>query len=135
MNGESDGARPIPPGRRKGRKSGAAVPEADLGAASAARAASTARAARAASTARAARAASAARAARAPRVPAVPPGVRPLPRVTHRTLVMRGLDPAQAANLTAYLNGLPVSGHRWTLPEVNRLLFLRAVAQREDFGH
>jgi hypothetical protein len=49
------------------------------------------------------------------------------PRIgeTYRGLVVRGFRSAEAANLVAYLNGLPVHDVSWTLDEVNGLLFLR----------
>ena len=59
----------------------------------------------------------------------------PLPRTTHRQLVTRGLDPAEAANLVAFLNGLPVGAHTWSLREINRLLFLRDMAHRAGWEH
>jgi hypothetical protein len=40
-------------------------------------------------------------------------------------LLLKGLAPEEAANLTAYLCGIQVGEQRWTLKEVNRLLFLR----------
>ena len=68
--------------------------------------------------------------------PAAPQPARgALPRTTHRLLVMRGLDPVQAANLTAFLNGLPVDRHTWSLREINRLLFLRDIAHRVGWEH
>jgi hypothetical protein len=67
--------------------------------------------------------------------PLAPANVGALTRTTHRLLVMQGLDPAEAANLTAYINGLPVGGHNWSLPEVNRLLFLRQMARRQGWEH
>src|ERR1700757_3013333 len=50
--------------------------------------------------------------------------VRPT-RSTYRLLLMRGLAPDEAANLTAYVSGIPVTEASWTLAQVNRLLFLR----------
>jgi hypothetical protein len=50
-------------------------------------------------------------------------------RSTYRLLLMRGLDPADAANLTAYLCGISVGGTHWTIGEINRLLFLRRLAR------
>jgi hypothetical protein len=61
-------------------------------------------------------------------VMAVPPGEperATLTRTTYRELLLRGLRPAEAANLTAFLCGIRVGNHRWKLDEVNRLLFLR----------
>lgn len=54
-------------------------------------------------------------------------------RLTFRTLVLRGLAPDEAANLTAFLCGIPVT-HHWSLNEVNRLLFIRALARSGRFG-
>lgn len=56
--------------------------------------------------------------------PAVYPGTRRI-RATYKALVLRGLRSTEAANLVAYLNGLPVGDASWTLAEVNRILFLR----------
>src|SRR5437764_1485542 len=53
---------------------------------------------------------------------------RPEPVQTRRTvrlLTLRGLAPAEATNLTAYLCGIPVTDRGWNLREINRLLFLR----------
>jgi hypothetical protein len=46
-------------------------------------------------------------------------------RTIYRALLMRGLRPSEAANLTAFLSGIHVGDHEWKLVEVNRLLFLR----------
>jgi hypothetical protein len=53
-------------------------------------------------------------------------------RATYRNLMMRGLAPDEAANLTAYLAGIGVSGSKWTLRQINQLLFLR---QMHRTGH
>ena len=53
-------------------------------------------------------------------------------RATYRGLIMRGLAPDEAANLTAYLAGIDVSGSHWTLRQINQLLFLR---QMNRSGH
>ena len=58
----------------------------------------------------------------------------PRTRATFRMLLLRGLLPAEAANLTAYLCGLPVGDSRWTIHEVNRLLFLRELNRTGRFG-
>jgi len=50
-------------------------------------------------------------------------------RATHRLLLMRGLGPVEAANLTAYLCGIGVAGTTWSIGEINRLLFLRNLAR------
>lgn len=55
-------------------------------------------------------------------------------RSTHRQLVSRGLAPGEAANLTAYLNRLPIADQPWTLTQVNTLLFLRSLRLTGLFG-
>jgi hypothetical protein len=55
--------------------------------------------------------------------PPLDPSVATLP--THRALVRKGLTAAEAANLTAYLCGIPLREVQWSLSQVNRLLFLR----------
>ena len=47
---------------------------------------------------------------------------------------MRGLAPDEAANLTAFMNGIPLTERSWKLTEVNRLLFLRELNRRGRFG-
>jgi hypothetical protein len=46
-------------------------------------------------------------------------------RATYRNLLLRGLAPEEAANLTAYLAGIQIGESHWTLRQVNQLLFLR----------
>ncbi len=53
---------------------------------------------------------------------------------TYRQLLLKGLRADEAANLTAFLCGLQVGAGRWTLSEVNRLLFLRRLAQTGSWG-
>ena len=55
-------------------------------------------------------------------------------RVTYRSLLLRGLAPDEAANLTAFLSGIPVGSQHWKLLEVNRLLFLRELREAGRFG-
>jgi hypothetical protein len=55
-------------------------------------------------------------------------------RRTVRLLTLRGLDPAEAANITAFLCGIPVTDRHWALGEINRLLFLRELNRRGRFG-
>src|SRR5215207_7011585 len=43
----------------------------------------------------------------------------------YRNLLMRGLAPDEAANITAFLAGIPIGDVRWTLRQINELLFLR----------
>lgn len=60
---------------------------------------------------------------------------RPSPRVTYRNLLRRGLGPDEAANLTAFLFGIPVGAHHWEVKEINRLLFLRELKVAGRFGY
>jgi hypothetical protein len=47
---------------------------------------------------------------------------------------MKGLTPDEAASLTAFMHGLPTADLRWTLPQLNQLLFLRQMRQSGRFG-
>ena len=62
------------------------------------------------------------------------PTTIPLTRTTYRNLLLRGLAPDEASNLTAYLCGIPVGTQHWRIGEVNRLLFLRALHDKGRFG-
>jgi hypothetical protein len=53
---------------------------------------------------------------------------------TVRLLTLRGLAPAEAANLTAYMCGIPVADRQWDLREINKLLFLRELRRTGRFG-
>ena len=55
-------------------------------------------------------------------------------RTTYRNLIIRGLAPDEAANLTAYLAGIGVSGSHWTLRQINQLLFLRHMNRTGHFA-
>ena len=55
-------------------------------------------------------------------------------RATYRNLLMRGLAPDEAANLTAYLAGIAVGETNWTLRQVNQLLFLREMRRAGHFS-
>jgi hypothetical protein len=55
-------------------------------------------------------------------------------RATYRNLIMRGLAPDEAANLTAYLAGLSGGGSHWTLKQINQLLFLRQMNRTGQFA-
>lgn len=55
-------------------------------------------------------------------------------RATYRHLLMRGLAPDEASNLTAFLCGIHVGDQHWQLAEVNRLLFLRELARTGSWG-
>jgi hypothetical protein len=60
--------------------------------------------------------------------------IRPETRATYRMLVLRGLAPDEAANLTASVCGIHVETQPWKLDEVNRLLFLRELQLAGRFG-
>jgi hypothetical protein len=55
-------------------------------------------------------------------------------RATYRNLLLRGLAPDEAANLTAYLCGIQLAETAWTIREVNRILFLRELNRTGRFG-
>lgn len=55
-------------------------------------------------------------------------------RSTYRQLLMKGLAPDEAANLTAFLCGIPVADVHWSLFQINLLLFLRELARSGRFG-
>lgn len=55
-------------------------------------------------------------------------------RSTYRTLVTRGLAPDEAATLTAFMCGIPIGDARWSIRQVNQLLFLKALVQTGRFG-
>jgi hypothetical protein len=63
-----------------------------------------------------------------------PPMPNPSPTAVWRLLQMRGMNPDEAANLTAFLHGLPTTDLRWSLPQLHRLLFLRQMCQSGRFG-
>ena len=58
----------------------------------------------------------------------------PSTRATYRTLIIRGLAPDEAANLTAWLAGIEVGESHWTLRQVNELLFLREMNRAGHFA-
>ena len=64
------------------------------------------------------------------RAAAVPPATRP----AYRLLLMQGMNPTEAANLTAFMCGLPTTDLHWSLKQVNQLLFLRSMRQAGRFG-
>ena len=43
-------------------------------------------------------------------------------KATYRALLARGLETGEAANLTAFLHGLPSAGFRRSLPEVEAII-------------
>ncbi|HYH91675.1 MAG TPA: hypothetical protein VD763_00850 [Candidatus Saccharimonadales bacterium] len=55
-------------------------------------------------------------------------------RATYRHLILKGMAPDEAANLTAFMCGIPVADVHWSLRQVNQLLFLRELARTGRFG-
>jgi hypothetical protein len=55
-------------------------------------------------------------------------------RSTYRELVSRGLEANEAANLTAFINGLAVGVQPWTISELSHVLFLRELCRLGRFG-
>lgn len=53
---------------------------------------------------------------------------------TYRLLIHRGLTADEAASLTAFMCGIPISDLRWSMRQVNQLLFLRAMVQTGRYG-
>ena len=51
-------------------------------------------------------------------------------RSTYHRLRMVGLTAIEAGNLTAHLSGLRIADQAWTLHEIERLLFVRALSER-----
>ena len=52
-------------------------------------------------------------------------------KATYRALLARGLETGEAANLTAFLHGLPSAGFKWSLPEVEAIIQRRIVHAAE----
>jgi hypothetical protein len=52
-------------------------------------------------------------------------------KATYRALLARGLEAGEAANLTAFLHGLPSAGFHWALPEVEAIV-RRRIAHAAD---
>ena len=59
---------------------------------------------------------------------------RPGVQAAYRLLQIRGLGSAEAANLTAWLTGIPVREHHWDIRQVQKLLFLRRLNEMGRFG-
>lgn len=55
-------------------------------------------------------------------------------RATYRHLLMRGMAPDEAANLTAFMAGIHLGDTPWTLRQINELLFLREMQRAGRFG-
>lgn len=64
--------------------------------------------------------------------PATP--TAPSPRSVWRLLQMKGMTPDEAANLTAFLYGLPAGDVHWTFSQLNQLVFLRQLRRSGRFG-
>lgn len=62
---------------------------------------------------------------------AAAPPEAPTARRTFQRLRMVGLSTTEAANLTAHLNGLRVGRQPWTVAEIERLLFIRALVETD----
>ena len=43
-------------------------------------------------------------------------------KATYRALLARGLEAGEAANLTAFLHGLPSAGVKWSLAEIDAII-------------
>jgi hypothetical protein len=52
----------------------------------------------------------------------------------YRQLIMRGLAPGEAANVTAIMTGLPLGDTAWTVHEISHALFLRTLREGGRFG-
>lgn len=67
-------------------------------------------------------------------VPTTSAATVPTARAIWRLLQMKGMTPDEAANLTAFLYGLPTADQRWSIGQLNQLLFLREMRQAGRFG-
>lgn len=54
--------------------------------------------------------------------------------MTFRHLQEQGLTAGEAASLTAFMCGMPAADLRWSLVQINRLLFLQRLYQLGRFG-
>lgn len=52
-------------------------------------------------------------------------------KATYRALLARGLEAGEAANLTAFLHGLPSADFHWSIPEVEAIV-RRRIAHATD---
>ena len=74
---------------------------------------------------------------KAPTIPTPTPSTAtqtPATRPLYRLLMMKGLTPAEASNLTAFMCGLPATRLDWSLRQINQMLFLREMQQTGRFG-
>jgi hypothetical protein len=62
------------------------------------------------------------------------PDPSPATRPIHRALIRKGLSIDEAANLTAFMCGIPLRDVTWSLAQVNRLLFLRELHRTGRIG-
>jgi hypothetical protein len=62
--------------------------------------------------------------------PAEPDLERRSIRSTYHRLRMVGLTATEAGNITAHLSGLRIADQGWSLHEIERLLFVRALVER-----
>lgn len=53
-------------------------------------------------------------------------------KATYRALLARGLEAGEAANLTAFLHGLPSAGFHWSLAEIEAILQRRITHASEQ---
>lgn len=58
----------------------------------------------------------------------------PTPRATFWHLQQKGLTPGEAASLTAFMCGMPSADLRWSLIQINQMLFLQRLYQLGHFG-
>ncbi len=73
-------------------------------------------------------------------VAAAPSAAETLPRLiktepAYRRLIQSGITGPEAASLISYVIGLAPCETRWSLAQVNRLLFLRNLYHDTDWGH
>ena len=72
-----------------------------------------------------------------PAVTHIPPDIMPRllqTQAAYRLLITSGISGADAAGLIGYVVGLPHGESRWTLSQVNRLLYLRSLYSNSDWG-
>ena len=55
-------------------------------------------------------------------------------QASYHQLVSGGLTGAEAAGLIGYVSGLPTKESPWTMAQINRLLFLRALYNEASWG-
>jgi len=59
---------------------------------------------------------------------------RPTASENYRHLLARGFRSAEAANLAAFMGGLPIGDQPWTIDAVSKILFLRELHRSSAFG-